>query len=308
MKRIRRARRTLAAFGVSIALLVGGCARGGEDDSAAIGSGDTIQVDQALRQRLPESVRERGTIQFATDPSYAPMESFAADGRTIIGFDADLAAALGSVLGITIEMVPADFSTALDDLGEGAFDGVLSSMTDTVEREKKADFINYFSAGTSILVRRGNPAGVRDLKDLCGHAVAVEQATVQEDLLERSQKGCGARPIAIKTFKNNADALLQLRTGRAVAVLNDFPPAARLANDSSSRRHYQLVSTEQYEPGLYGLAVAKTNTELRDALHGALDRLIRAGVYKELLLRWGLTTGALQTSSINRVARPDGGS
>jgi len=299
MTRVRSTRRALAAAGAALALLAAGCGPDTGGSGGGGGSADTIAVDQALRERLPASVLERGTIQFATDPSYAPMESFAPDGRTVIGFDADLAAALGAVLGIKIEMVPADFSTALDETVNGTYDGVLSAMTDTVEREKKADFVNYFSAGTSIVVRRGNPAGVTDLKDLCGQPVAVEQSTVQEDLLKRSQKGCGARRIVIRTFKTNSEALLQLRTGRAVAILNDFPPAAQLANDPSSRTHYQLASTVQYEPGLYGIAVAKSNTALRDALHGALDKLIRSGAYNELLLRWGLTTGGLQSTSIN---------
>jgi polar amino acid transport system substrate-binding protein len=300
MKQASRLGRTLAAAGAVLALAAGGCAHGGTG-GGDVGSvpADTIEVDEAARQRLPESVRDRGAVQFATDPSYAPMESFAADGRTVIGFDADLAAALGSVLGITIELVPANFSTALDDTVKGRYDGVLSSMTDTVEREKKADFINYLSAGTSIVVRRGNPTGVTDLKDLCGQAVAVEEGTVQQDLLQRSQKGCGARPIVIRSFKTNSDALLQLRTGRAVAILNDYPPAAQLANDPSSRTHYQLASTVQYEPGLYGIAVAKTEPALRDALHEALDLLMRSGTYRELLLRWGLSTGGLQATSIN---------
>lgn len=295
----RAIRPHLAVVSVAIVLLAGGCGENAEPESTAIRPGDTVSVNEEIRQLLPESIRERGTIRFATDPSYAPMESYAADGRTVIGLDADLAAALGSVLGIKIEMVPADFSTALDDTASGEFDGVLSAMTDTVEREKTADFINYFSAGTSILVRRGNPSGVSDLKDLCGKVVAVEQSTVQQDLLKRSQQGCGANPITIRTFKNNSDALLQLRTGRAVAILNDYPPAAELASDPATRTHYQLASTVQYEPGLYGLAVAKNNTELRDALYGALGELMRTGVYNELLLRWGLTTGALQASSIN---------
>ena len=39
----------------------------------------------------------------------------------------------------------------------------------------------------------------------------------QADLLRRSQPGCGADKIIIKTFRTNADALLQVRTGRAVA-------------------------------------------------------------------------------------------
>jgi polar amino acid transport system substrate-binding protein len=55
----------------------------------------------------------------------------------------------------------------------------------------------------------------------------------------------------------------------------------------------------QYEPGLYGIAVAKSNRALRDALNEALRQLMQTGVYHELLLRWGLTTGALQDSAIN---------
>lgn len=296
---MRRIRKTAAMAAIAAVLLIAGCGQGGDSGSAKPQGNGTIEVDESLRQRLPDEIRERGTIQFATDPSYAPMESYAADGRTVIGFDADLAAALGALLGITIEMVPTDFATALDDTAAGRFDGVLSSITDTVEREQKADFVNYFSAGTSIVVRRGNPTGVTDLKDLCGKAVAVERATVQFDLLQRAQKGCGERPIDIRAFKTNNDALLQVRTGRAVAILNDFPPAVQLTSDPASRTHYQLASTVQYEPGLYGIAVAKSNRELRDALHSALDQLMRNGVYNELLLRWGLTTGALQASSIN---------
>ena len=80
-------------------------------------------------------------------------------------------------------------------------------MTDSAEREKKADFVNYFAAGTSIVVQRGNPHGIADLKDLCGQVVAVETATVQVDLLRRAQSRCQARPIAVRTYKTNADAL-----------------------------------------------------------------------------------------------------
>lgn len=300
--------RLIAVAGVAVALLAGGCATNGSTDGTAGGGAETIAVNEAIRQGLPASVRDRGALRFATDPSYAPMESYATDGRTIIGFDADLAAALGSVMGIQIEMVRADFSAALDDTRSGEFDGVMSAMTDTVEREKKVDFINYFSAGTSIVVRRGNPSGVTELKDLCGQVVAVEHSTVQEDLLKRSQRGCGKKPIVIRSFKTNADALLQVRTGRAVAILNDFPPAAELTTEPATRAHYQLASTVQYEPGLYGIAIAKNNVQLRDALHKALDELMRTGVYQELLLRWGLTTGALEASSINGAGvTPDAG-
>ena len=287
----------LAAAGLALTLAAAGCgtAEAGSDQPATA----AIEVNQQIHDRLPQAVRDRGSIQLATDPSYAPMESYAADGRTIIGFDADLAAALGGVAGIKLELVAADFGTALTETQKGTYDGVMSSMTDTADRQKQADFIDYFSAGTAIVVQRGNPRGISDLKDLCGQVVAVEKSTVQADLLRRYQPGCGADPVVIKAFKTNADAQLQVRTGRAVAILNDYPPAAYLAADAKTRSYYQLASTVQYEPGLVGLAVAKDNPGLRDALHAALDLLIRSGRYTELLQRWGLTSGALAASSIN---------
>jgi polar amino acid transport system substrate-binding protein len=297
MKHSHRGRVRLTAAGIALTLAAAGCGTA----SAGTEVPDTggIALDQAIHDMLPQAVRERGSIQLATDPSYAPMESYAADGRTIIGFDADLAAALGAVAGIRLEMVAADFGTALTETQKGTYDGVLSSMTDTAEREKQADFIDYFSAGTAIVVQRGNPRGISDLKDLCGEVVAVERATVQGDLLRRYQPSCGSDPIIVKAFKTNADAQLQVRTGRAVAILNDYPPAAHLATDAKTRAYYQLASTVQYEPGLVGLAVAKDNPQLRDALHAALDVLIRSGRYTELLQRWGLNSGALAVSSIN---------
>lgn len=255
--------------------------------------------DQALHDRLPAEVRARGVLQVATDASYAPASSFAADGRTIIGFEPDLAAELGRVLGVRFEFVESSFTDILPKLEAGQIDLGLSAITDTPARQQQADFVNYFSAGTSIVVRRGNPEGVTDLHGLCGHVVAVEVGTVQVDMLERSQRGCGDDKIDLHVYETNADALVQLRTGRAVAVLNDYPPAVHLTTDERTRADYQLASTTQYEPGFYGIAVAKDNPALRDVLRDALDQLIRNGTYTEVLRRWGVLQGGLESASIN---------
>jgi polar amino acid transport system substrate-binding protein len=278
-----------------LAVTSGGCG-----DSNAGGGGPQAGYDAALHRTLPASVRARGVLRVETDASYAPAESFAPDGHTIIGFDPDLADALGHVLGVKVTFVNADFSKLLERLGAGRSDAVISALTDTAERERDADFINYFSAGTSIVVKRGNAEGITDLVGLCGRTVAVEQDTTQVDLLARSQKQCPAgRPMNVKSFDTNADALLQLRTGRAQAVLNDYPPAVALTTDATTRAEYQLASTTQYEPGLYGIAVAKGNTALRDALASALDTLIRSGEYAEILRRWEVRDGAVSTASVN---------
>ena len=293
-------KKIVAAAGVALLLtLPAGCSSDSSASVVAASVDNSVQFDQALHDKLPLSVRNTKTLRFVTDASYAPMEQFAPDGRTIVGFEPDLADALGRVLGVRVEMVTGTFQTALDRVADGTYDGVLSAMNDTPAREKKADFVDYFSAGTSIVVQRGNPAGISALDDLCGQIVAVEQGTTQADMLQRSQKRCGDRPIRISPMRTNADALLRLRTGRAAAVLNDYPAASHLATDGRTSNYFQLASAAQYEPGLFGIPVAKGNIQLRDALRAALDKVIASGVYADLLTRWGVSDGAVTSATVN---------
>ena len=293
----RRTRPSLllsATVALSLAVLAG-CGAG-----SATRSADPVDpVNQGLHDRLPAAIRASGTIRVGTDASYAPASFFGPNGRDIVGLEPDLGVALGKVLGVRLQFVNVDFTTMLTQVANHKIDLAISAMTDTAEREKQADFINYFSAGTSIVVRRGNPEAVTDLQDLCGLVVAVEEGTVQVDLLQRSQQRCGRAPIQIRQYPTNSDALVQLRTGRAVAVLNDFPPAAYLASQATTKAHYQLASTAQYEPGLYGIAVAKDQTALRDAVRGALKEVIRTGAYATVLRTWDVTDGAIRQATVN---------
>ncbi|HWS34269.1 MAG TPA: ABC transporter substrate-binding protein [Actinoplanes sp.] len=290
----------IVAAGIAVLLAAAGCTSA--PDTSAAGELDEVAVvtmDDGLHDRLPADVRTRGFIRLVTDASYAPMEYFAADGRTIIGFDPDLAAALGQVLGIRLEMVVGTFSTALEEVDAGTYDGVLSSMTDTPARRDRADFVNYFSTGTSMLVQRGNPGRITGLSDLCGTTVAAERGTVQEDLLLGLRPGCGTRGLQVISLNTNVDALVELRTGRVTAVLQDYPAASFVTTDPTTGAYFELAGTEQYEPGLFGIAVDKENTVLRDCLREALQRLIDSGVYADLLARWELSASAVPRATVN---------
>ena len=300
--RTRPVRRTALAGAL---LALGGLLAGCASSSAASPTPATAArtpLDEDLHALLPDDLRASGTLRVGTDASYAPASSFAQDGRTIVGFEPDLLAAVGRVLGVDVELVPLPFDGLLADVAAGRIDLAMSALTDTPERQASADFVNYFSAGTSIVVRRGNPEGVLELGDLCGSTVAVERGTVQVDLVARAQSRCGATPVVVHELPDNAQALLELRTGRAVAVLSDYPPAAELAHGVRTRAYFQLAADTQYEPGLYGAAVAKDRPRLRDAVHGALERLMASGEYEDVLRDWQVERGAVRRPSINAAA------
>lgn len=281
------------------ALALSGCGDTTTTTAATRPTPTGVVLDQELHDRLPQKVKETGVLRVATDASYAPASFFGTDGHQIIGFEPDLAAALGKTLGVRFEFTNEDFTKIIGMVVNQEVDLGISAMTDTKAREKDVDFVTYFSAGTSIVVQRGNPHGVTDVKDLCGKKVAVEEGTTQVDLLERAQANCGGAKIDVQQYPQNSDALLQLRTGRVAAVLNDFPPASYLVNAPRTKAHYQLASTVQYEPGQYGVAVNKQDVVLRDVLKDAIDELIRTGAYSDVLSSWDVEGGAVSSSEIN---------
>lgn len=294
------ARSLRVALGLALAVVATlPAACGGSTTTATPTPAPQGHLNQTLHDQLPDSVKARGVLRVGTDASYAPMESFGPDGSTIIGVEPDLGVEIGRVLGVRLQFVNSAFDALLADVTSGSLDLAMSAMTDTPDRARTVDFVDYFSAGTAIMVQRGNPAGVSGIADLCGKAAAVESGTTQVDLLDRTQKNCGDRPIIVKSYPTNSDALVQLRTGRVAAVLNDFPTAAYFVNDPRTRSNYQLASTTQYEPGLYGIVVAKSQPSLREAVQGACEELLRSGVYDNVMARWGVRDGAVKRISVN---------
>ena len=269
-------------------LLASGC--GGSDDST---------VDQpkkgALSELLPQAIRDKGTLDVGSDIEYAPVESYDTDGKTVIGMDADIAKAIGDQLGITFTFHNATFKGLIPSLGSKRIDVIMSAMSDTKERQKSVDFVDYFTAGTSIIVKKGNPSSIHSLDDFCGKTIAIQQGTTQDDVAEAQKKKCGSNTLKVLPFDTDPLALLQVKQGRAVADMNDFPVAAYNVAQGTD---FEVVG-EQIEAGPYGIGVRKADTQLRDALQKAMQAIIDNGTYASIMAKWHVEAGAVKTATIN---------
>jgi polar amino acid transport system substrate-binding protein len=269
-----------------------------------------IQQDPKLHDMLPDAVKSAGKITVATDPSYAPNEFYDTDNKTIIGFDLDLGKALGKKLGVAFDFQKAGFDAIIPGLKGGQYQLGMSSFTDNKERENTVDFVTYFTAGSSLMVKKGNPLALKpDDLSLCGKKVAVEKGTVQLDELSPTvddAKGLGARtkkckdggkpaPIA-QPYPDQNGANLALSSSRADAVLADSPVIDYAAKQSNGQFE---VSGSTYDTAPYGIAVAKSLGQTKEAVLGALQALQADGSYTKVLQKWGIESGALTSPAIN---------
>jgi polar amino acid transport system substrate-binding protein len=294
-------RRSVQLSVVSIALvsvLLAGCSKKSSTVTAATGS------DSAVRALLPAAIRTAGEIKIGSDIEYAPIEFFKTGTQQVQGLDYDLAQAMGKKLGVKMTFInDTDFAGIIGAMTSNRFNIIMSAMNDTAERRGKGvDFIDYFKAGSSILVKKGNPKQIRNLDDLCGMTVAVQKGTTQEnDILKPQQTVCSGRnkPINILGFEKDTDALQQVKNDRAVANLEDFPVAAYNAQTSGGGADFDVVAGQVGDQGSYGIAVPTAQTQLRDALQSALRAIIADGTYDRVLTKWSVTAGALKTALLN---------
>lgn len=264
----------------------------------------------ALRQAAAWTSRRPKVIKVGTDATYAPMEI--KQGEKIVGVDPDIAAALGKQLGVRFEFTSGTFDTLLGALPTGRYDAVMSSMSDTKARQegldskgKKTgtgvDFVDYFTASTGILVKKGNPEGITSVDDLCGKKLAVQRGTTYETAAKNLSAKCatdGRAKISIEAFSTDAEAQTRVKSGGAVADLNDSPVAAYIAKSAGGGNDFEAIANKG-TAGPFGIAVDKKNTQLRDALRAAVDAIIADGTYKAALDKWGAGDGAVTKAVVN---------
>lgn len=301
--------RTAAVGAIAVAgtLLLTGC---GDQTKDKESGGTTTAGAAPLADKLPQSVRDAGKIKVGSDIAYAPVEFKDSSGKTA-GIDPDLAAAMGKQLGVTFDFQNGTFDTLVTGLRSKRYDIAMSAMTDTKDRQegidpdtgKKVgegvDFVDYFSAGVSIYTKKGNDQGIKAWSDLCGKKIAVQRGTVSEDLAKSEAKKCtGGKKIAIEAYDNDQQAQTRVRAGGADAGSADFPVAAYAVKTSGGGNDFQIVG-EQVEAAPYGIAIAKNNTQLRDALKAALDAIIANGEYEKIIAKWGVQDGAVKEATVN---------
>ena len=290
-----RAARHLVPLIAAVALAASAC---GSSTKTATTT-DQVKASAAPQANLlPQAIRDKGTLVVGSDVSYAPVEFKDTDGTTITGIDPDLAAALGKQLGVKLEFQNSTFDGLITSLTSKRIDLIMSAMSDNKKRQATIDFVDYFNAGTSILVGKGNPKGIKTLSDFCGQTIALQRGTTQEDVAKAQATKCTAagKPLKVLAFDTDPEALLQVKQGRAVADMNDFPVAAYNAKKSGG--DYEVVG-DQIEAGPYGIGLRKADTMLRDALQKAMQALIDNGEYAKILTKWDVTQGGLKTATVN---------
>ena len=232
-----------------------------------------------------------GTLTFCTDATYPPEEFF--QGTKLVGSDIDIGTEVAKRLGMAAKFQNTGFDGIIAALLAKKCDAIISGMNDTPERRKQIAFVDYISVGQSLMVKKGNPKGIKVLSDLAGKTVSVEVGTTNKAFLDTTStalKKKGLSAIKIVTFPKDTDAANALKTGRVDAYFGDSPVVAYYIQRDSSF----AFAGSPVNPILVGIGLRKG-----DPLIVRVKRQVNAmytdGTMTKILKKWKMSAVSLKT-------------
>ncbi|WP_371499064.1 ABC transporter substrate-binding protein [Kitasatospora sp. NBC_00374] len=304
----RTLRPRLVAAGATLAagtLLLTACGSSGSSSTASgsavnpSASVKAVTADPSLAALVPADLKSGGKLIVGSDASYAPNE-FQDDKGAIVGMDVDLANAVAAKLGLKAEVQNAGFTAIIPGIGANKYQLGMSSFTDTKEREQTVDMVTYFTAGTGMAVKKGNPDKI-SADDLCGKKIAVQTGTTQADqIVDVINPACTAAgkptvPNDGDKFDLQTDVTNAVVSGRDQVMMADSPVIDYALKQTGGQLE-KLGPTTDSAP--YGIALAK-GSALTPAVQAAVQSLIDDGTYKQILQKWGVEAGAIDKAQLN---------
>jgi polar amino acid transport system substrate-binding protein len=290
-KRSRRASKSMVFVGILIlvAMLLAACG-----SNTTTGGGSTPTANPATPTvAAPSDLITAGTLTVGSDTTYPPQEYIDTATNQATGFDIDLIAAIAQRMGLKSKPVTTSFDTIINSLVAKRFDVVISAVSVTPERQKKVDFVPYFNAGESLLVKSGNPSNIKSTADLCGQKVGVQNGTIEQTDLTTANDTCkkaGKAAIEVTALTNQTDVIQLLASGRVVATYQDSP-----VTDYFNKQHpgQFAVGGSVVNAGIEGIVVRKGDSSMFNAIQTAFNQLKADGTYNSLIQKWGLTNEAI---------------
>jgi polar amino acid transport system substrate-binding protein len=278
------------AAGVVLGVAACGSDDGSSSSSTSVGSKPAATAALGATQ---------GVLKFGMNPGYPPWDQYV--GNSFAGADYDIGQEIAKRLDLKPVWTQIDFGALITSLKTKRIDVILSGMSDTKERQKVVDFVDYYNTPWGFMVPKGNPKGLKSLADLCGVRASAETGTAGVGFLQTQNKKCKAsgKSIQISTFDKVPAIQQAIRSGRTDVDLENYDALSYAAGKLGEGEVFEAVALSDLPTSPYGIGIAKGNDPLLQAVKKAFEAIIDDGTYDKILQKNGITAGGVKSAVIN---------
>jgi polar amino acid transport system substrate-binding protein len=214
-----------------------------------------------------------GVLMIGMEIGYPPLEYYAEDGVTPMGFDVEMGKALAAKLGLKAEFVDVAWDGIFAGVQTGKYDCIMSSVTITQERLETLNFTKpYIGNAMTIVVAKNSPIKVSKPEDIAGYRVTY-QAETTADIYATKLAESGLKFEAYE-YDKVMNCFDELKLNRVDIIVVDSLVAFEYLDREPSAFQFawQGPADEQF-----GIALKRGNDALTAELSRALDELFAEG-------------------------------
>jgi polar amino acid transport system substrate-binding protein len=249
-------------------------------------SKDTVATSEP--KNLLEEIQERGYIEVATEPYFAPFE-FIDPSKTgdeqYVGSDIKLAQYIADELGVELRIVPLEFSAVLSSITEKKYDIAISALSYTPARAEamnmsKGYYFSKESAGHGLLIRKEDAETIKGPDSLFDKVVVAQSGSLQELFINEQVP----KYKEFKRVSSSTDGFLMIQEGKADACAASIPMAqlyidANPNSDLMIVEGFQFIVDESTSGNRIGIQLGEE--ELTEKINEIIDEVIKSGVFEE---------------------------
>jgi polar amino acid transport system substrate-binding protein len=236
-----------------------------------------VQTNAAVSTApAPTSTADSAKIIVATDATLPPFEYVDNQTKEIVGFDIDIMKAIAAKENLIIGFQIVNWAPLLAGMAQGTYDCAISSIPITEDRKKDMNFSDpYFPAGQIVVVNADNT----DIKgkDTLKGKVGVQRNTNGDIEVQK------IKAVAVIQYDKIGAAFQDLIDGQINAVVCDNPVAVIYVGKIPDKLK---LAGGTFTNESYGIAVAKTRTDLLKKINSGLKTVKAEGMIEKASAKW----------------------
>lgn len=239
-----------------------------------------VLVTIVLNVSQKENKKEDNVLIVGLDDNFPPM-GFRNDNNEIVGFDIDLAKAVGNEMGMEVKFQPVSWAEKEQELNSGKIDCIWNGFAYTEERNEIMTLSDVYIKGEMYFILK-NGKKIKSQDELKGKKIGVQNGSVQQADLEKSEFG---KNIEILEYGDFLTAFMDLDAGGIDAVFCSSIIGNYLI--TSLNKDYITISSSNISTASGSvIAFKKGNIELKDKVQNAFNKLLAEGKLDSLSTKW----------------------
>lgn len=226
-------------------------------------------------------IKDKGKLVIGLDDTFAPM-GFRDEKNELVGFDIDLANAVGKKLGIKIEFKPIDWKAKEMELSSKRIDCIWNGMSATKDRQESMALTKKYLNNKIIIMATDASVEVASVEDLKSLKIGTQTDSAALETMQGNE-AYDSFSANITEYDTYDEAILDMRAGRIDCIVVD-----QVLGEYKNTQMDGAMKECSFNFGddFYAIGCRQVETDLADKISDTIKALIDDGTASDISTKW----------------------